>query len=111
MIWSEVALHKLNELVKDRFGAIIGSICLLPADIKEQTMVIERAWHDYCMTVGLKMNIIPDHETETREDLPPPGGATFLPDGTVRIRNIWGDKYIDMPEEFAIKALALGGLP
>lgn len=110
MNWTQGALDKLNELVKVKFDAITESM-LLPSDIKEQTIVIERALHYYCMGVGLKMNIIPYHETETREDLPQPGGAMFLPDGTVRIRNIWGDKYIDVPEEFAIKALALGALP
>lgn len=110
MNWTQDTLDRLNELVKTKFGAIRESI-LLPGDIKEQTRVLERAWHDYCMVVGIEMNIVPDHETETREDLPPPGGAMFLSDGSVRIRNIWGDKYIDVPEEFAVRALALGGLP
>lgn len=104
-------MDKLNELVKTKFNDIRENIHLLSDDIKEQTGAIERAWRNYCMGVGLKMNIIPDHETETREDLPQPGRAMFLPDGTVRIRNIWGDKYIDVPEEFAIKALALGTMP
>lgn len=111
MIWTDVALNKLNELVKTKFNAIRENIHLLPDDIKEQTGAIERAWHDYCMRVGLKMNIVPDHETETREDLPPPGRSMFLTDGAIRIRNIWGDKYIDVPEEFAVRALALGSLP
>jgi hypothetical protein len=111
MIWTENALNRLNELVKFKFGAIKDAIPLLPGDINEQTMLIEKAWHNYCMSVGIKMNIIPDHHTETREDLPSPGGAMLLADGTIRIRNIWGDKYIDMPEEFAFKALALDFLP
>lgn len=106
MIWTQGSLDKLNELVKVKFGAIRESI-LLPGDIKEQTSVMERAWHEYCMGVGLKMNIV----TETREDLPPPGGTMILPDGAIRIRNIWGDRYIDLPEEFAVRALALGFLP
>lgn len=110
-VWTDSVLNKLNELVKAKFGDIRERINLLPGDIKEQSMMIEKAWHNYCMSVGVKMNIIPAYETETREDLPQPGGAMFLPDGTVRIRNIWGDKYIDIPEDFAIKALALGFLP
>ena len=111
MIWTEGALERLNELIKVKFGDISGAIHLLPSDIKEQTIVIERAWHDYCMSVGFKMNIVPNHETETYEDLPPPGGVMFLPESTVRVRNIWGDKFIDMPEDFAVRALALGFLP
>lgn len=111
MILIKSSLDKLNELVKAKFGDIQGAIHLLPGDINEQTMVIEKAWHEYCMGVGLKMNIIPDHDTETREDLPAPGEAIFLSDGTVRIRNIWGDKYLDMSEDFAVRVLALGFLP
>lgn len=111
MIWNKSSLEKLNELVKAKFGDIRGVIQLLPGDIEEQSMVIEKAWHEYCMRVGVRMNIIPDHDTETRKDLPQPGEAMFLPEGTVRIRNIWGDKYIDMTEEFAVKALTLGFLP
>lgn len=111
MIWNKSSLEKLNELVKAKFGDISGAIQLLPGDINEQSIVIEKAWHNYCMSVGVKMNIIPAYKTETREDLPPPGGAMFLSDGTVRIRNIWGDKYIDVPEEFAVRALVLGFLP
>lgn len=107
----DTALDKLNELVKAKFKDIRGEIHLLPGDTKEQAMVIEKAWHEYCMSVGIKMNIVPDHDTETREDLPPPGGAMFLPEGVVRIRNIWGDKYIDMSEEFATRVLVLGFLP
>ena len=110
-MWTDEALNKLNELVKAKFSDIMGAIHLLPGDINEQSMVIEKAWHEYCMRVGVKMNIIPAYKTETREDLPPPGGAMSFSDGTVRIRNIWGDKYIDMPEEFAMKALTLGFLP
>lgn len=30
---------------------------------------------------------------------------------TIRIINMWGDRYIDIPEEFALKILALGFLP
>jgi len=111
MIWNKSSLEKLNELVKAKFGDIRGVIQLLPGDIEEQSMIIEKAWHEYCMRVGVKMNIIPAYKTETREDLPAPGEAMFLSDGTVRIRNIWGDKYIDMSEDFAVKALVLGFLP
>lgn len=111
MNWTQNALDKLNELVKVKFNAIRENIHLPPGDIKEQTVIIEMAWHDYCMGVGLKMSIIPDHETETREDLPQPGRAMFLTDGVIRIRNIWGDKYIDLPEEFAVRALSLGWMP
>ena len=111
MNWTQGALDKLNELVKAKFNSIRENIHILPGDIKEQSMVIEKAWHEYCMRVGVKMNIIPAYKTETREDLPAPGEAMFLSDGTVRIRNIWGDKYIDMSEEFAMKALVLGFLP
>jgi hypothetical protein len=111
MIWTENALNRLNELVKFKFDKLREAICLVPNDIGEQSLVVERAWHNYCMSVGIKMNIIPDHHTETREDLPSPGEAMLLADGTIRIRNIWGDKYIDMPEEFAFKALALDFLP
>lgn len=110
MIWNDAALKKLNELVKDKFNDVRAAISLLPGEVKEQTMAIEKAWHNYCMSLGIKMNIIPDHETETREDLPAPGEVMFL-DGRIRLRNIWGDKYIDMSEEFAMKALVLGGLP
>jgi len=106
MIWTADAL---NKLVKTKFTGIIVAIPLLPRDFKEQTMIIEKVWHEYCMSVGIRMNIVPDQEP--REDLPPPGKAMFLPDGTVRIMNIWGDKYIDMPEEFAERALILGFLP
>lgn len=104
-------LDKLNKLIKVKFNEISDTIGLLPADIKEQTVVIEKAWHCYCMSAGIIMNIIPDYDTETREDLPQPGGAMRLPDGTFRIRNIWGDKYIDIPEETALRALVLGFLP
>lgn len=110
MNWTDEALDKLNELIKIKFTELRESI-LLPADIKEQTRVIERSWHNYCMNVGIKMNIIPDYETETREDLPPPGGAMFLSNDTIRVRNIWGDKYVDISEQLAFKFLVLNGLP
>lgn len=109
-IWTEISLEKLNELVKVKFNTIRESI-LLPGDIQEQTKTIERAWRDYCVRVGIAISTIPDHETETRKDLPAPGKAMFFSDGTIRIRNIWGDKYIDMPEEFATRAIVLGFLP
>lgn len=109
MIWTADALEKLNKLIKDKFSAI-GDGILLPHDVREQSIVVDRMYHDYCMSVGLSMNIIPDHDTETRSDLPPPGEAIFL-DGIIRLRNAWGDKYIDMPEDFATRALALGFFP
>lgn len=111
MTWTEKSLSRLNELVKKKFVVIRGSILRRPDDVREETNLIERAWHNYCMSVGIKMNIIPDHDTEVRPELPPPGEAMFLPDGTIRIRNAWGDKFIDMPEEFAAKAVVLGSLP
>jgi hypothetical protein len=109
MTWTSEAVEKLNELVTAKFGEIRGAIRLLPGDFREHAMGIDKALHNYCMGVGLKMNII--HHTETREDLPAPGEAIFLSDGTVRMRNLWGDKYLDIPEDFAVRALALGFLP
>ena len=82
----------------------------MPRDVREQSIVVDRMYHDYCMSVGLRMNIIPDHDTETRSDLPPPGEAIFL-DGIIRLRNAWGDKYLDIPEDFAVRVLILGFLP
>ena len=109
MTWNAASLEKLNELVKDRLSLIREGI-LLPHDVGERQIVVDRMYCDYCMSVGLEMNIIPDHDTETRGDLPPPGEAMFL-DGIIRLRNLWGDKYIDIPEETAARALALGFLP
>lgn len=109
MTWTADALSRLNVLIKNRLSSIRDGV-LLPHDVREQSIVLERMYHDYCMRVGLGMNIIPDHDTETRSDLPPPGEAMFL-DGVIRMRNLWGDKYIDVPEDFAIRALALGFLP
>ncbi|NBT57289.1 hypothetical protein EBT16_00735 [bacterium] len=111
MKFSKESLNKLNELIKDKFSAIRSAIPLLPQDINEQSEVIEHAWRDYCVGVGLEISLIAGHQNECRPDLPPPGEALFLSDGVVRIRNIWGDKYVDIPEEFAIRALALGFLP
>ena len=109
MTWNSDALEKLNRLIKNRLSAIRDEV-LLPYDVREQSIIVDRMYHDYCMSVGLEMNIIPDHDTETRSDLPPPGQAMFL-DGIIRLRNAWGDKYIDIPEEIAIRAVALGFLP
>lgn len=109
MIWNVDALNRLNKLIKNKLSSIRDET-LLPHDVKEQSIVLDRMYHNYCMSVGLEMNIIPYHDTETRSDLPPPGEAMFL-DGTIRLRNAWGDKYIDVPEEFAVRALALGFLP
>lgn len=108
---SNESLKKLNEMIKDKFSSIKDSILLLPHDIKEQSEVIEHAWHDYCVRAGLKLNVISGYQNEYRPDLPPPGEALFLADGVVRIRNIWGDKYFDIPEELALRSLALGFLP
>lgn len=105
---SEESLSKLNEMIKDKFSSIRSAIPLLPHDIREQSEVIGNAWRDYCVGVGLEMSVI---EKECRDDLPPPGEALFLSDGAVRIRNIWGDKYVDIPEELAVRALVLGFLP
>lgn len=109
MIWTAEALEKLNGLIKNRLSSIREG-ALLPHDVRDRQIVVDRMYHDYCMRVGLRMNIIPDHDTETRSDLPPPGEAMFL-DGVIRMRNLWGDKYIDVPEDFATRALALGFLP
>ena len=109
MTWTSDALEKLNELIKDRLSLIREGV-LLPHDVGERQIVVDRMYCDYCMSVGLKMNIIPDHDTEARSDLPPPGEAMFL-DGIIRLRSLWGDKYIDIPEDFAVRVLVLGFLP
>jgi hypothetical protein len=96
-------MEKLHELIKAKFYAIRSSL--------PQLQPHDEILHDYCATFGMKLNTIADHEKECRADLPPPGGAMFLPENVVRLRNLWGDKYLDVPEDFAIRALALGFLP
>ena len=103
MIWTDEVLHRLNVLIRAKLSSLLPS---LPLNRQDQMGV----WLNYCASVGLKMVIIPSHDVECRSDLPQPGGAIFL-DGAIRLRNAWGDKYIDVPEEFAAKALALGFLP
>jgi hypothetical protein len=96
-------MEKLHELVKAKFYAIRSSLPRLQTH--------DKALCDYCETLGMKLNAIVNCEKECRSDLPPPGGAMFLPEGVVRIRNIWGDKCLDVPKDFAMRALALGFLP
>jgi hypothetical protein len=109
--FSNESLNKLNEMIKEKFSSIRESIPLLPHEINEQSEVTSHAWRNYCVGAGMNLSVIAGYETECRADLPPPGEALFLPEGVVRIRNIWGDKYVDIPEDFAMRALALGFLP
>ena len=92
-------MKKLHELVKAKFYMIRSSL--------PQLQTHDKALCDYCETFGMKLNII----VNEKELLPPPGEAMFLPEGVVRLRNLWGDKYLDIPEDFAMRALALGFLP
>ena len=101
MEWNSESLARLAEIFSHKCSIIYGQ-----ASSKDISIAYEKEWINYLLGLGLKMELI-----VKVEDIK--GHCTFVAEGIrkVRIVNAWGDRYIDMTEEFAFKTLALGFLP
>lgn len=102
MEWNSRTLNRISEI----FGSKSKEIRWLATsdlmmDNDAAHAAYDKAWTAYLLGLGLKMEPLvgvadPDH---------------LACDGRVRIVNAWGDRYVEVPEELALKILALGFLP
>lgn len=103
MDWDEQTLKKLGRIFSEKSWLVIKPVLDSSGENEAQ-----RAWSDYIMGLGLKIELSCNRDYD-------PKAPRFVPDApggpTVRLVNTWGDRYIDMPEEFAARTLALGFLP
>jgi hypothetical protein len=103
MEWDEDNIRRLHRLFSDKCWAISK-----PIIEKELFDAAQQVWRDYLVGHGVCM------DASCNEDFDPDAPRLIVGnDGSsaVRIVNMYGDHYIDVPEEFAIRALALGFLP
>jgi hypothetical protein len=103
MDWDEINIRRLHRLFSDKCWKISK-----PMIDKGLFDTAQQAWQDYLGDHGMRMDV------SCNEGFDP--GAPRLIVGTdgsaaVRVVNMYGDYYIDVPEEFAVRALALGFLP
>jgi hypothetical protein len=107
MEWDGEKLIRLHRIFSDRSWKIAQKTL----DPSRSAQSVDLAWHmwaEHLSSIGLKMELSCNRDYD--ENAP---RAILNDDGstTVRLINMWGDRYIDIPEEFAVRALALGFLP
>lgn len=104
MEWDHEALGRLHRIFSDRSWQIAQSTL----DSHQSFDLAWHMWYEYLFSIGLKMELSCNLDWDERAPR-----AILNDDGsrTVRLINMWGDRYIDMPEEFAVRVLALGFLP
>lgn len=109
MEWNSRTLNRLSEIFGSKSKEIrwlATSDLMMDNDAAHAAYdkawtAYDKAWTAYLLGLGLKMEPLvgvadPDH---------------LACDGRVRIVNAWGDRYVEVPEELALKILALGFLP
>lgn len=109
MEWDLETLGRLHRIFSDRSWQIAAPILNFSHRGEHNSdQLAWQAWIDYISSIGLKMEFSCNKDYD---DLAP--RLILKDDGfrTIRIINMWGDRYIDIPEEFALKILALGFLP
>lgn len=104
MEWDHETLGRLHRIFSDRSWQIAQST----SDPSHFVDLAWDIWAEYLSSIGLKMELSCNLDYDERAPR-----AILNDDGstTVRLINMWGDRYIDIPEEFAVRALALGFLP
>jgi len=104
MEWDHENLGRLHRIFSDRSWQIAQSIL----DPSHSFDLAWGMWAEYLSSIGLKMELSCNLDYDERAPR-----AILNDDGsrTARLINMWGDRYIDIPEEFAVRALALGFLP
>lgn len=102
MDWNEEVLESLRRLFSERCWIVIKPVL----DSRGENAAQE-AWEEYLAPHGFKvLSANSDYDPLVPRAVVGADGAV-----AVRLLNTWGDKYIDIPEEFALKVLALGGMP
>lgn len=101
MEWNSETLDRLSKIFGNKSREIHGEACPRPGRVEIESALYERAWTSYLLELGLKMESA-GQGSERR---------SLVHDGKVRIVNAWGNRYIDVPEDFAIRTLVLGFLP
>ena len=106
MEWDREKLSRLHRIFSDRSWKIAQPILNSSHPCGES--LAWQAWIDYLSSIGLKMDMSCNQDCD---DLAPRSIAGNDGSVTIRLINMWGDRYIDMPEEFATRTLILGFLP
>jgi hypothetical protein len=102
MDWDEVNIRRLHRLFSDKCWCLIGASAEHIPDDSLRIWMIYLLNHGILADASINLNYDPDApRLITRND-----GSSF-----VRLINMWGDCYIDVPEEFATRTLVLGFLP
>lgn len=102
MDWNSEILDRLSEIFGKKSKEIRRRATFdLMMDSDAAHMAYDKAWTAYLLGLGLKMEPLvgvadPRHLAQ---------------DGKVRIVNAWGNRCINVPEDLALKTLALGFLP
>lgn len=105
MEWNSESLGRLSEIFGLKSREIRQQITLgLTLDIDEEFAIYDKAWISYVENLGLNIGSISCIESNIE-------GQNIAEISTIRIFNAWGNRYIDMPEEFALRTLTLGFLP
>jgi hypothetical protein len=102
MEWEEGNIRRLHRLFSDKCRDIArASVDHIPDDSWQ-------IWMGYLEAHGVRTDasINSEYDPEAPRLMVGEDGSSV-----VRLVNMWGDRYIDVPEEFAVRALALGFLP
>jgi hypothetical protein len=102
MNWRIDEIKKIHRIFGDKCWDLTGSsVDHIPDDSWQ-------IWMDYLDAHGVRTDasINSEYDAEAPRLIVGEDGSSF-----VRLVNMWGDRYIDIPEEFAARALVLGFLP
>lgn len=102
MDWNEEVLESLRRLFSEKSWALIK-----PVLDSQGEDAAQEAWDEYLASHGFGvLSANSDYDPLVPRAVVGADGVA-----TVRLLNTWGDKYIDIPEDFALKVLALGSMP
>jgi len=102
MEWDKDNIRKLHRIFGDKCWDLAAPAAdHMPADSWQ-------IWMGYLEAHGVRTDasINSEYDPEAPRLIVGEDGSSL-----VRLVNMWGDRYIDVPEEFAVRALALGFLP
>jgi len=103
MDWGESSIRRLHRIFSGRCFGLVGR--MLDDGCGSRARQI---WMGYLEAHGVRtdVSINSEYDPEAPRLMVGEDGSSF-----VRLVNMWGDRYIDVPEEFAVRVLALGFLP
>lgn len=103
MEWNNEMLGRLSEIFGKKSKEIMcqATLGLIKPDVDAEHAAYDKAWTAHLFVLGLKMEPLFGFDDPRH----------LAQDGKVRIVNAWGNRCIEVPEDLALKILALGFLP